>query len=140
MSYFLCLAIPAHLATRLPASFDSRIHMTDASSYPIGKTTRGKHLLWSSFLLQVGSSSASLIGKGSAKKSHNNDHSELLVSGIQKIFDETDCHSLSLLAHWMEGYITTEQIALADEQEILIADLPRALLSLAENIRYTIIG
>ena len=139
MSYFLCLAFTPEVQTHLRSSFDSSIYLTDASQYPIGNTTRGRNTSWSAALLQIGSSSASLIGKANLKETRNNDHSQLFVSGIQTLFENEYCSSLSFLVHWMRGYLTREEIALRREEHIELSALSRTLPELEEDVRYTVV-
>lgn len=82
MSYFLCLAVPPEAAALLPSVFDARIHQMEVTHFPIGKLTQGDHHSWAAVLLQVGSSSATLIGKSSKRK---NDHTDLLLAGVQNL-------------------------------------------------------
>lgn len=110
----------------------------EVTHFPIGKLTRGNHHSWTAVLLQIGSSSASLIGKSSLRKTHNNDHSDLLISGIQSLLQEEDCFSLSILVHWMHGYIIDEEIALQGDKHIHELALPEELLKFEEDVRYTI--
>lgn len=140
MSYFLCLAFPAKLDECVRKSFDARILQTDASVFPIGKTTRGPKFSWKATLLQVDFSSASLIGKASVRKTHNNDHTELFVSGVQTLFKSASCTSVSFLAHWMQGYINTEEVTPKAEQSIKVSDLAQIVTDLEEDVRYTILA
>jgi hypothetical protein len=138
MSYFLCLAVPPEVTGLLPSVFDERIHRTDVSDWPIGVTTRGKNRSWKAILVQIGSSSASLIGKGGARKTHNNDHTELLISGITALLERQECASLSFLVHWMHGYITTEEIPLQCDKRIELSALLQSLIELEDDVRYTV--
>jgi hypothetical protein len=106
---------------------------------PIGITTRGKNHTWLATILQIGSSSASLIGKAGARRTHNNDHTGLFISGIQALLANENCTSVSILAHWMHGYITTEQIPLRDEISLERSALTQAFSELEEDVRYTVL-
>lgn len=138
MSYFLCLAVPQAATDHMRLAFDRRIHLTEAHDLPIGKATRGKNNNWATYLLQVGSSSASLLCKGVIRRTHNNDHSEVLLSGIQALLKNENVPSLSFLVHWMHGYITTEEIPVKTEKHVGLPDLPHILLDTEEDVRYTV--
>ncbi len=138
MSFFLCLAVPQEAQAQLASAFDKRVHLTDASSFPIGKATRGRKHSWMPVLLQVGSSSASLIGKGGLRRTHNNDHTAILVSGIQRLLENEGCFSVSFLAHWMQGRIDQEQIVLKGEKQINLSEIAQSLLEVEEDVRYLV--
>ena len=138
MSYFLCLAVPRAVADKLLRAFDPMIRFTDASTFPIGEVTRGSRDSRSAFLVQIGSSSASLVGKGGLRRTHNNDHSALLVAGIRTLMENEACHSITFLLHWMQGFVSKEDIPIKNEQTVNIADLADAVLNIAEDVRYKV--
>ena len=139
MSYFLCLATPPDIDEKVPLSFDKRIYRTDVSNFPIGIATKGPKHSWKATLLQIGSSSASLIGKAGVRRTHNNDLTVLLIAGIQVLLQDKSCSSLSFLVHWMEGHIKTENIPIRSEQSFQLPDLTRVVSSLDEDVRYTVL-
>jgi hypothetical protein len=140
MSYFLCLSVPEDVVQALPRAFDPSVYLTEVSALPIGEVTRGEDTRWRSYLLQIGSSSASLVGKGSVRKTHNSDRSAVLVSGIQALLAMRACSSISFLLHWVRGHLATEEVT-AKRQELLNAtDLPLIVASLEEDVRYVVTG
>ena len=138
MSFFLCVAMPREATHLLPSVFDKSIFQTDASDFPIGKAAIGKNRSWSAVLLQIGSSSAFLVGIANIKKTHNNDRTELLLSGINALMEREECPSLTLLGHWMRGYISTEDVPIEAEKRIDLSVLSGVVSDFEVNIRYTV--
>lgn len=131
--------MPQEAVSSLRSSFNQVIYLTDVSSLPIGAITRGKNTSWSAYLLQIGSSSASLLGKGSTRKTHNSDRSELFISGIQSLMINPACSSVSFLVHWMQGLIAAEEITIKQEQQIRLQDTAQFVLNLEEDVRYVVL-
>jgi hypothetical protein len=138
MSCFLCLSVPPEAASNLRHSFDPIIHLTEASLWPIGQAARGKNKQWPSYFLQVGSSSAKLVGPFPARRTHNNDRSDLLVSGLQSLLAAVACPSVTFLFHWFKGCLQTETIPLKDERTVGLTDLARSIYDLDEDVRYVV--
>jgi hypothetical protein len=93
---------------------------------------------WRVVLLQIGSSSASLIGKGGTKRTHNNDHSGLLIDGITKLV-KADI-PVYFLVHWMEGNISTEPVLVKGEKQLTIDGLLQEIWGIEEDTRYYVIA
>jgi len=100
--------------------------------------TRGKNASWKAVLLQIGSSSASLIGKAGVRRTHNNDHTGLFVAGIEALLEGENCGSISFLAHWMRGHIESEEVKLRDSQCIMLSGIQKVIDALEEDVRYTV--
>ena len=138
MSYFLCLALIADEENQLRSAFDKRIFISEASNFPIGRSAISNERKYKAFLLQIGSSSATLIGKGGARKTHNNDHSELLISGLQSLLIREECSSVSFLAHWTEGMIAVEQVPVLQVITIAVSDLQNTIRNFKEDTLYIV--
>jgi hypothetical protein len=138
MSCFLCLSVPPEVAPNLRTSFDPIIRLTEASSWPIGEAARGKNKQWPSYVLQIGFSSAKLVGPFPARRTHNNDRSGLLVSGIQSLLADASCPSIAFVLHWFKGHLATEIIPLKDERTVCLTDLARSIYELDEDVRYVV--
>ena len=138
MSYFLCLALQANEENVLGLAFDKRIFISKVSNLPIGISAISNDLKQKAFLLQIGSSSASLVGKGGAKKTHNNDHSELFISGLQTLLNREECTSVSFLVHWMKGLIALEQVHVKQEKNIGISELSIVIRNVEEDTLYIV--
>lgn len=139
MSYFLCLALPRKVSKKMLTAFHPNIHFTNVSTLPIGIATKGRKDAWDAYLLQVGSSSASLIGKGSARKNARiNDQSDYFALGVESLMETEEYLSLSFLAHWMHGYIETEAVSVHAEKSVEHTQLRCLLLNLEEDTRYLV--
>ena len=139
MSYFLCLAVPKGMSHKLSLVFDRCVHLTDVTDFPIGEATKGKNKLWRVFNLQVGSSSASLIGRGAIKVSaRNNDRTGLFISGLEALLEEDNRLSLCILIHWMSGSMTTEKFDVSEERPLSLMSFKRDISILQENIRFLV--
>jgi hypothetical protein len=140
MSYFLCVAVPQEFSNEVFAVFGEDMYISAASQFPIGLATIGNHENWSAYILQIGSSSASLIAKGAIKKnSPNYDRSSLFVSGILSLLARTKLPSICFLAHWMHGYITTEEVVLQDKEDVVISNLHEVMKNIREDVQYTVL-
>jgi hypothetical protein len=138
MTYFLCVAVPLECAEYLPVVFDRRIHQSDASQWPIGQAAQGKDRSWKVVMLQVDSGSSSLIGQAGVKRTHNNDHTGLLIAGIEALLEREECEAVVFLGHWMRGYITQETVTVQGEKRLEVSLLAEELLKLEEDVRYTV--
>jgi hypothetical protein len=139
MSYFVCLALPQKALGQLASAFDRSVHITDVTETPFGKATYGENREWVAYILQVGSSSASLINRGVEKKSSSKtNRPELFVSGIRTLLEDGSCSSVTFLMHLMFGLIKTEKICVQEQKVIKLADLAQSMLFLQEDIRYLV--
>lgn len=139
MSFFLCLAFPRRSTEKVLTAFHPSVGFTNVSTMPIGVATKGKKDAWEACLLQVGSSSASLIGRGSIKKNARiNDQKDYFVLGVEKLIETENYLSLSFLVHWMHGLIDTEAVDVRDERNIDKLQLRHFIPSMEEDVRYLV--
>lgn len=138
MSYFLCLAIPVEFSALLPHAFDSRVLAMKATSFPIGSTAAGKSPGMDAFVLRIGSSSASLIGKAAPKRTRNNDHTRILSEGIENLIHTHRCPRLRFIAHWFTGYISAEDVSPRERRQIQLNDVARVVSELEEDVLYSV--
>ncbi len=139
MSYYLCLATPPEMCESIFPAFPDTIQLIDASHFPIGKATKGRDLSWLVYILQSGSSSASLVGKGSAKKNAAiNRQAQHFVTGVETLLGDNATLSLSFLLHWMTGIIASEEIIVRQQKVIHLTDLATSMSAIEEDVRYLI--
>lgn len=139
MTYFVCVAVPQKAVSRLFVTFVRVIHLTNITESPFGKATCGENQGWNAYLLQVGSSSASLInGEPKKKNLHDVSCPALFVSGINTLIEEGSCSSVNFLIHVMLGLIDVEKIRVREQKAIKLIDLAQSLPSSQEDVRYTV--
>ncbi|HEY3332805.1 MAG TPA: hypothetical protein VGK19_22420 [Capsulimonadaceae bacterium] len=140
MSFYLAVGIPPQLVSKLRESLDSQIYIGDVTDFPIGRaTTRGRSS-WVAYTLQIGSSSASLVGKGAIRRTHNNDKSALLISGVEALLGCENVPSITLLLHWMSGWIQNEEVHATCEERVRIENLPETVETMQSDVRYIVCG
>lgn len=139
MSYYLCLATPPEIHESIFPAFPDTVRFIDASHFPIGKATRGRNLSWPVYILQIGSSSASLVGKGSAKKNAAiNRQAQHFIAGVESLLENNATLSLSFLLHWMTGIIASEEVVVRQQKFVHLTDLAEAISAIEEDVRYLI--
>ena len=138
MSYYLCLSVPKAASEVLRGAFDEKVWFTDADATPIGRATCGRISECRPVLLQTGIGSASLVGKAAARRTHNNDHTGLFVSGLDRLLNSGKCDQLAFLLHWFSGYITTEEVRVTDVRTVAESKLLATVLTTEEDVRYVV--
>lgn len=143
MTYFVCIAIPTTIAPKVPSMFDAMCRFSDATETLVGKATIGKPRYpwkqpWTALFIEVGLGSASLICRGVQRKTHNNDYTPLMASGIQALLAMDACPYVPFLIHWFHGYMETEEITIVREERIELSRINAPLFyELEEDTRYT---
>ena len=137
MSYYLCLSVSDTVASPLAGYFEQRVYLTDASRMPIGIQTNMASE-WRPYLMQVGSSSASLIGKGGIKRTRNNDHRHILVDGVNRILSDHPDAAAAVVVHWMTGRVDAEAVGILRDVRLNIREWTELGGELFEDVRYII--
>jgi hypothetical protein len=139
MTPFLCLAVPPNLTPRIRAVFKEPVSIKDASEFPIAKATMGDWITWPAYLLQIEAGSSRLVFKEFRKRTHNNDRSELLVSGLQGLMESSQPVSVAFLYHVFTGLLLSEIVSVRDEVIVPIEDIAGYIPDrLEEDTRYVV--
>jgi hypothetical protein len=138
MSYYLCIAVPRPILGQLSRYFDPCIWTNSAQGTPIGEATRGSDKDLAAALIQIGSSSAFLVGRGGVKRTHNNDRRALLLDGVRSIYEANAGCTISLLLHAMRGLIATEPVLVREEIRLDLGRWEAIGGELEEDVRYRI--
>ena len=88
--------------------------------------------------MQVGSSSASLVGKAGVRRTHNHDHTQMLVSCLELLIADDSCPSMAFLLHWMHGRIDTEPVIARREERVSPDCLSQTIDLIDEDVRYVV--
>ena len=121
------------------SAFPSTIQFIDASHFPLGKATKGKNFSWPVYIIQSGSSSASLVGKGSLKKNATiNRQAQHFITGVENLLENNATLSLSFLLHWMTGIIASEEVVVRQQKLVHLTDLAASISVIEEDVRYLI--
>ena len=140
------MALPQEAVAQLRATVDEvqsavgrTISLTDASQFPIGRTTLSGRTGWSAYILQIGACSASLTAFGVKKRTHNDDYSGLMIRCVESVLSVRHSAAAALLGHWFNGYLGTETVAARREVIIKMEDLVQAIEHFEEDVRYVIV-
>lgn len=131
MTYFLCIAVSAKLLD-MAKEFDERILIEDVSGLPVGKATLGGNARSSAFLVMMNGCSTDLLDAGARKRYS----SRLFLDGVESILKRLP--SVSILAHWFHGPISSETVMAAQKVPLTLGELKRIYPAIEQDVRYVI--
>jgi hypothetical protein len=131
MSYFLCVAVSNELHDIIKV-FDERLLIEDVSSLPVGKATLGGNQRSKAFLVMMNGCSTDLLDAGARKRYS----SRLFLDGLEGILREAP--SVSILAHWFHGPISSESVTAAQKILMSFEELNMIYPAIEQDVRYVI--
>ncbi len=129
MSHFLCLATPPQIAAEtIAVAFGPRVFLTPATSYAIGKLTRGKYENWNAYIVKSGFDSGALIYK----------QADELAAALRTLLQSEDCREIHFMAHLFTGYVADEEFEVKEQRRFHLEELAEVVANLELDIRYAL--
>ena len=132
MCYFLCLSLPYDVQN-ISQIFGGILSFEDASTAPIGETTRGNRTASVAYVITNGGCSCCIMGQTHNKRQYCPTD---FIESLRRLLGEVP--SVSLLVHAFRADWRIEEVPSKGKRLITLGDF--AFPDIEENIRYVLIS